>query len=351
MRRDSDKRTRGEPSVDRSLPAEEAAASADPSSRQSSKSDLLRAAQRLIELGSRSTEAGLTDATIRTYTADWLVFENWCAQAKVPPLPASPHSVALFITSQVELNRGLPTITRRLAAISLAHRAALLSTPTHAKEVKELMKRIRQGCTRPPARKKAALGPDIDAMMGTLDPLSARGVRNRALLLIGFAGGFRRSELVALNVEDLEFGEHGLGVNIIHPIDDRHSHGRRIFIPSDPRSENCPVRALSHWMAIAGVKEGPVFRRMRQNDKVAASRLTDRSVTLIVKECAAKAGLNSEDFSSHSLRRGFLTGAAKRGVRIQEVAHATGLRSWNVLGQYFEETDCLRDHPGAELLK
>jgi integrase len=206
-------------------------------------------------------------------------------------------------------------------------------------EVMNMMQRVRRGGSKRPARKKAALETDIQAMLGTVNSQSARGLRNRALLLLGFAIGFGRSDLVALDIEDLEFTERGLEVHFTRSRADQEPQLREIWIPHVPGSTNCPVRALRDWLTAVGNKNGPVFRRMHTNDKVGATRLSAHSVALIVKEHAGRAGLDPDLFSGHSLRRGFLTSAAKKGTSLQKLAQQSGHRSWEMLRQYFEKTD------------
>jgi integrase len=215
----------------------------------------------------------------------------------------------------------------------------------------KVMRGIRRDRRATPNRKKAALADDVKRLVDHVRPQTARGLRDRALLLFGFAGAFRRSELVAIDVADIERDSRGIHVLIRASKTDQEGKGRTVGIRRIEESDYCPVQALDDWLTVAGITQGPVFRRMRPNDHVGATRLTDRSVALILKEHAVRAGFDPDLYAGHSLRRGFLTSAANAGTSIWDMSQQSGHKSFQVLREYVEKTQKLDYHPGSELLK
>jgi integrase len=175
-----------------------------------------------------------------------------------------------------------------------------------------------------------------------------KGLRDRALLLLGFAGAFRRSELVALNVEDLQFCDGGLRVTIRKSKTDQEGLGATIGIVSG--STACPLDAMRAWIETARITEGPVFRPVNRKGKVSKHRLSARAVAELVKTYARRAGLNATKFSGHSLRAGFLTSAAARGASIFKMMDVSRHRSVETLRGYVRDAELFRDHAGDGLL-
>jgi site-specific recombinase XerD len=292
-------------------------------------------------------------STWRAYSSDWKVFQTWCTAVGVQALPATPHTVALFIAAQGKSGKAPSTLTRRLAAIRLVHRGAKVESPHDAIEVNTVLQGIRRAPKKKHTSKKksAARDKEIRLIVDAVRPQSTRGLRDRAVLLLGFAGAFRRSELVALDCENLEDVDGGLKVHIGRSKTDQEAKGRKIAILAVPGSEYCPVQAVKDWQTVAEIQEGPLFRRMRNNDKVGSTRLGAASVALIVKANAGRAGLDEKQFAGHSLRRGFLTSAADSGASIWKMAEQSGHKSLDVLREYVEEGQLFDNHAGAKLLK
>jgi integrase len=175
-----------------------------------------------------------------------------------------------------------------------------------------------------------------------------KGLRDRALLLLGFAGAFRRSELVALNVADLQFCDDGLRVTIRRSKTDQEGLGATIAIVRG--STACPVRAVRTWIEMAGILDGPLFRPVTRTGRVSSRRLSGRAVADLVKRYARRAGLNAADFSGHSLRSGFLTSAAARGASIFKMMDVSRHKSIDTLRGYVRDAEIFRDHAGNGLL-
>lgn len=290
-------------------------------------------------------------ATWRAYESDWKVFTAWCASAKQPALPAEPSTVALFLAAQAKLGRAPSTLDRRLAAIRLMHVGAKVAPPHDALEVAEVMRGIRRAWKRPVAQKAPALEQDVKKMSALVEADTLRGLRDRAVLLLGFAGALRRSEVVALDVEDLTEQQEGINIRIRTSKTDQEGVGETVAIPRVPNSPYCPVRALQAWLQTAAVTTGPVFRRMYRGDSVGAARLTAQSIALIVKDLAQKVGLDARRYAGHSLRSGFLTSAARRRASLFKMADQSRHRSLDVLREYVRNEERFEDHAGDGMLR
>ena len=216
--------------------------------------------------------ASKAENTLRGYQSDWRDFCAWCAGHGLCPLPALPETVAVYIAACAgHLKPG--SIQRRLNAIAEAHKAAGLEPPTHHAIVRNTMKGIRRTMGTAPAQKAAALTDDIRTMVeaagdGTI------GARDRALILLGFAGAFRRSELVGLDVADCAFGKDGLTVTLRRSKTDQDGAGRKIGIPYGSNPDTCPVRTIQAWIEHAGIGAGPLFRSINRHGRVQPGRLS-----------------------------------------------------------------------------
>jgi site-specific recombinase XerD len=300
--------------------------------------DLTRAAQL-----ARKEKAA---ATRRAYRSDFRIFEAWCRGRGVSALPATPETVAAFLTSDVEAGSRPSTLGRRVAAIRYGHKLAGQPVPTDDERVKATMRGIRRSLGTAPRKKAPATAERIIAMALVAGD-DVKGRRDRALLLIGFAGAFRRSELVALNVEDLEESELGFKITIRHSKTDQEGVGQTIAIVRG--SVTCPVAALKAWLEAAGISTGPVFRSVKKGG-VVAGRLPAQSVADIVKDYAERVGLDPTLFAGHSMRSGFLTSAAKRGASIFKMMDQSRHRSVETLRGYIRDAEIFKEHAGAGLL-
>lgn len=291
------------------------------------------------------------DSTWRAYGSDWRQFEAWCQTVALPSLPADPDTVAMFIASQASNGLSPSTLNRRLAAVRLVHLGAGHASPHNALKVVEVMRGIRRDWKKPPAKKAAALDDDIKRMVDSVAPETRRGIRDRALILFGFAGAFRRSELIGLNTWNLEEREEGMRVTIEQSKTDQEGQGQVIAVVRQMDSPYCPVRAVQDWLTVAEIEQGPVFRRMFRGDSVGHSRLSAQSVALLVKEYARKAGLDGQSYAGHSLRSGFLTSAARNQASIFKMATHSRHRSMDVLRSYVVDQELFEDNAGSTLLR
>ncbi|MCW5976839.1 MAG: site-specific integrase [Bryobacteraceae bacterium] len=283
------------------------------------------------------------ESTLRAYRTDWADFTRWCADQQLIALPALPETVAAYVASQAEAHR-VATIARRCAAISVVHKTAGLDSPVSNELVRTVLKGIRRTLGVAPAEKAPLLPSTLRDMAAAL-PASLIGARDRALLLLGFAGAFRRSEIVALDVEDLSFTTDGLTVLLRRSKTDQEGQGRKIGIPHLPHSDACPVRAVREWLTAAGITEGPVFRAVPRPPAgcpvTLGPRLSSRCVALVIKR-RLPAGTDSSQYAGHSLRSGFVTSAFRGGAGMKAVMRTTGHRSVAVLLRYDRETSLFK---------
>jgi site-specific recombinase XerD len=292
--------------------------------------------------------ASRADNTKRAYEADCRAFAAWCAERGVCALPAAPATVALYLASMADAGRKASTIARALAALSQAHKLAGHASPRDDQGVREVLSGIRR--TIGTAQKgKAPMMPEVIRTAAASGRDDLIGLRDRALLAVGFAGGFRRSALVALDVSDLAFGPDGCTATIRRDKTDQEGAGRRIGLPYGGNPVTCPVRALRAWLDAAGITAGPVFRAVDRHGNVSAERLSDRSVANVVKEAAERAGLDAATFSGHSLRAGLATAAAKAGKSNRSIKRTTGHKSDRILDGYVRDAELFADNAAAGL--
>jgi site-specific recombinase XerD len=286
-------------------------------------------------------------ATRRAYGSDYAIFRAWCAERQLEPLPAAPETVAGFLASEASRGTRASTIGRRVAAIRYAHKLEGLPAPTDDERVRATLRGIRRSVGTAPNKKTPATADRILAMAPIAGTRLA-DLRDRALLLLGFAGAFRRSELVALDVEDIQPTTEGLRVTVRRGKSDQEGQGAVIAIVRGHTA--CPVEALRVWLEAANITTGPVFRPISKGEHLQSTRLTDRSVANIVKAHAERVGLDPRVFSGHSLRAGFLTSAAKRGASIFKMMDVSRHRSVDTLRGYVRDAEIFKDHAGAGLL-
>jgi site-specific recombinase XerD len=283
--------------------------------------------------------------TIRAYRADWDHFEAWCQEHNQSSLPATADTVALYVTDLAATHKPA-TITRRISAISQAHQIAGMETPTGSAKVRLVMAGIRRMKGTAQTGKTPILVDDLRRMIAGL-PENLLGVRDRVLLLIGFCGAFRRSELVALDAADVAVTREGLIVTIRRSKTDQEGEGRKIGIPYASHLETCPVRCLQDWLEKSGITEGPLFRPIDRFGKMASIRLSAAAVADIVKKYAEAVGLDASHFAGHSLRSGLATSAAAAGASERSIMNQTGHRSVGMVRRYIREGSLFRENAAA----
>ena len=314
------------------------------------------------------------DATLRAYKSDWALFCVWCQENGYRPLPATPATAAAFLTLLAEagftpaaprsskLGKPLPrkapvplgraTIGRRLAAIVFAHRAAGLEPPTSQPDAARLEKAMR-GIRKAkkddlPRKKRPADGDVLRDMVRAINGEDLRAYRDRALLAIGMAGAFRRSELVAVRVGQVAEDSRGLLIRIASSKTDQEGKGHAVAIPDGRRLE--PVRHYRAWLEKAGISSGPIFRKLTPQGRLTDKAMSAQGVALVVKAAAVAAGYPPELFSGHSLRAGFLTEAGRQNANLFKMKEHSRHASLEMVAEYVRDHERFREHAGEGFL-
>jgi integrase len=307
-------------------------------------------AARLEDIGAKAAsyiEKSKAENTRRAYRADWQDFTAWCEKYRRSALPASPDTVAYYLADRSQKLK-TSTLQRRLATIAEAHRTAGHDLPTRHAQVKLVWAGIRREKGTAQAHMKPVLTKHIRLMVTHL-PKSLLGVRDRALILLGFAGALRRSELVGLDVTDLAIGDEGLVVVIRKSKTDQGGEGRKIGIPFGRYEETCPVRAVQAWLEQSGIGAGPVFRSVNKHGHVMEGRLSDKAVAEVVKRSLVAAGKSARRFAGHSLRAGLITQAAMAGVSERAIQDQSGHKSLTVMRRYIRDGSLFRENAAAKV--
>lgn len=298
--------------------------------------------EELLSEIARYEKKSMAKNTLRAYRCDWDDFRFWCRRRKLLALPARPDTVALYLSARARTHK-VASLSRRLTVIGKLHHAAGRENPVKDGRVERVWHGILREKTEAQARCAPILITHIRKMLANLSEGPA-GMRDRALILFGFAGAMRRSELVALNVGDLQLTDEGFVVNLRRSKTDQTGKGRKIGIPYGQHQETCPVRSMLRWLEVADIDHGPIFRKVNRHGMLEGTRLCDRSVAIIIKRGLKRAGLRSSTFSGHSLRAGLATAAAIAGVEERVIQDQTGHRSLKVLRTYIRDGSLFRNN-------
>jgi len=284
----------------------------------------------------------LSANTRRAYRSDLNHFQEWGGT-----IPATEEMIAAYLADHAgELS--VATLMRRLASIAKAHAAQGLKNPTRSILVQSTMRGIKRAHTTLQRQAKPLLVADLLTIMASLTD-SAKDMRDKALLLIGFAGGFRRSELVAIDHADIEWVQQGVIILIRRSKTDQEGTGRKIGIPY-ARGRYCPVISLKAWTEHVCIEDGPVFRPVDRHGRISKSRLSGEAVSLAIKDRVFAIGLEPDEYSGHSLRAGFATSAATAGVSSWKIRQQTGHASDAMLARYIRDGELFVDNAAGALL-
>jgi integrase len=299
----------------------------------------------LIDLARKDARAAKAEATMRAYEGAWKKWIAWCQEHRLPWLPSTPQVVALFLSARAERGTSIRTLFKYMAAIAREHRLRGLPDPVDDPHVREIWRGTRNRHGRPPEKKLAITTDHLRAMVlpmpGSVCPLTR--LRDRALLLVGFVGAFRRSELAAMQVGHLVPDDRGCLVNVPRSKTDQQGGGRNKHLSRGADPETCPVLALDAWMRAAGITTGPVFRPVDRWGRIADRALDPQTVARVVKRAAGAAGLPAQRMSGHSLRRGFLTTMADAGMGLPAMMRQSGHRDTKVAMGYIDEAALRRE--------
>lgn len=299
--------------------------------------------------------ASVAPETRRAYASRLKRFFAWCqAEGVSTAFPTSPEVLAAYVASLADNGAAPATVEQILAAIAAAHRAEGMPSPTETLLVKKTLKGYRrEHGAAPTSRKDAATLEVVRLLLDATRGDTTKDIRDAAIISMGFAGAFRRSELSALNIEDLKWtvrdGTEVLVINVRRSKTDQEAQGmlKAIFPGRDEATS--PTSLLKKWLSLVELQEGPLFRQILKNGQVTDERLSAQSIRLVVLRAASTAGL-SLDLSAHSLRIGFVTTAIRQGKTERSIMNQTGHRSVQTLRGYFRREDAIEDNAARELM-
>lgn len=305
----------------------------------------------LFDEASAFAAESLSKNTRRAYHGRWRSFCAWCVEHERAPLPCTPGTVISFIT-WLARDHKVATIAQHMSVIRFAHRLAEEPDPTNNNEVVAVWRGIRRTLGVAPDQVSALEIDQLRQMMRAIDRTTPKGARDAALILLGVAGALRRSELVALDFEDLDFVEQGVIVRVRRSKTDQEGAGEFVGVPRALSAEICPVRAIEHWFTINVPVDGaPLFVSVRKGGKLTGARLSDRSVANLIKQVALAAGLDPKKYSGHTLRATLATAASAAGAPVQDIKRHGRWRSSEVVFRYVRPAELFRENPAARMLQ
>ena len=284
--------------------------------------------------------------TLRAYKSDFRDFGAFCINHGLKSLPTEPKIIALYLTHLSKTSK-ISTLRRRLVSISMVHKIKGLYLDTkHPLIIENLLgiKRVKGSIQK---GKKPLLIKDLKAIVNVIHEQNIDEIvklRDIAIVLIGFAGGFRRSELISIDYEDLEFQEEGLKITIKKSKTDQFGEGMIKGLPYLQNNNYCPVNNLKKWLFISKIKSGPIFRRFSKGSKLSQKRLTDQTVVLLIKKYLKFAGIENANYSGHSLRSGFATVAADAGADERSIMTMTGHKTTQMVRRYIREANIFKNN-------
>ena len=285
--------------------------------------------------------------TVRAYKSDFNDFGLFCSQNGFKSLPSEPKIVSLYLTNLSTKNKKMSTLKRRLVSIGVIHKLKGYYLDTKHPSIIENIMGIKRRKGSYQKGKKPLLINSLKEIINVIDNKKISEIeqlRDRTILLIGFAGGFRRNEIVSLDHEDLDFVSEGLKINLKRSKTDQYGQGTLKGLPYFDNRQYCPVLSVKRWIEISNIKSGPLFRRFTKGSKLTENRLTDQTVAILIKKYLKLAGIENENYSGHSLRSGFATSAAESGVEERSIMAMTGHKSAEMVRRYIKEANLFKNN-------
>ena len=287
------------------------------------------------------------DNTIRAYKSDFNDFGLFCAQNGFKSLPSDPKIVSLYLTQLSTKNVKISTIKRRLVSVGVIHKLKGHYLDTKHPLIVENLMGIKRRKGSIQNGKKPLLINNLKKIINVIDEQKKEKIkiyRDRTIILIGFSGGFRRNEIVSLDFDDLDFVEEGLKINIKRSKTDQFGAGSTKGLPYFENSQYCPVVSIQKWIEISKINSGALFRRFTKGSNLSEKRLTDQTVALLIKEYLGLAGIDSTNYSGHSLRSGLATSAAEAGAEERTIMALTGHKSTEMVRRYIKNADLFKNN-------
>jgi site-specific recombinase XerD len=285
--------------------------------------------------------------TVRAYKSDFRDFELFCAKNGFKSLPTDPRVVSLYLTHMSTKDVKMSTLKRRLVSIGVIHKIKGHYLDTKHPSIIENIMGIKRRKGSIQKGKKPILINNLKQLINALDQYNnyeIKKLRDRSIILIGFAGGFRRNEIVSLDYEDLDFVSEGLKINIRKSKTDQFGEGLVKALPYFNNIQYCPILSLKKWIEVSNIKSGPLFRRFSKGSKLTENRLTDQTVALLIKQYLKLAGIDGKNYSGHSLRSGFATSAAESGAEERSIMAMTGHKSTEMVRRYIKEANLFKNN-------
>ena len=284
--------------------------------------------------------------TLRAYKSDFKDFGAFCAKHGFNSIPTEPKVVSLYLT-HLSTNSKISTLRRRLVSIGVVHKLKGHYLDTKHPIIIENLMGIKRKKGSIQTGKKPILINHLKQIINVIDEQKIEKIkklRNRTLILIGFGGGFRRTELISINYEDLDFVEEGVKITLRRSKTDQFGEGLVKGLPYFTNEKYCPVTSLKNWVNLSKIKTGPIFRRFAKSSILTGHRLTDQSVVLIIKDCLKLAGIENQNYSGHSLRSGFATVAAESGADERSIMAMTGHKTTQMVRRYIREANIFKNN-------
>jgi site-specific recombinase XerD len=285
--------------------------------------------------------------TIRAYKSDFSDFGLFCAKNGFKSLPSEPKIISLYLTHLSTKDIKMSTLRRRLVSIGVIHKLKGHYLDTKHPSIIENIMGIKRRKGSHQKGKKPLLINHLKQLINVIDKQKKeeiKKIRDRSIILIGFSGGFRRNEIVSLDFEDLDFVTEGLKINVKRSKTDQFGEGSIKALPYFDNSQYCPVISLKRWIDIAKINSGSLFRRFSKGLKLTENRLTDQTIALLIKEYLELAGIDSKNYSGHSLRSGFATSAAESGAEERSIMTMTGHKSTEMVRRYIKEANLFKNN-------
>jgi len=285
--------------------------------------------------------------TVRAYKSDFNDFNLFCLKNGLKSLPTDPKIVSLYLTHLSTKEAKMSTLKRRLVSIGVIHKLKGHYLDTKHPSIIENIMGIKRRKGSIQKGKKPLLINNLKLIINAIDQQKKedlKKIRDRSIILIGFSGGFRRNEIVSLDFDDLDFVEEGLKINLKRSKTDQFGEGTAKGLPYFDNPEYCPVISIQKWIEISRISSGSLFRRFTKGSKLSENRLTDQSVALIIKEYLELAGIDSKNYSGHSLRSGFATSAAESGAEERSIMAMTGHKSTEMVRRYIKEANLFKNN-------
>tara|TARA_A100001015_G_scaffold260490_1_gene305253 strand:- start:706 stop:1668 length:963 start_codon:yes stop_codon:yes gene_type:complete len=285
--------------------------------------------------------------TVRAYKSDFNDFGLFCAKNEFKSLPTQPKIVALYLTHLSTKEVKMSTIKRRLVSIGVIHKLKGLYLDTKHPTIVENLMGIKRRKGSFQKGKKPLLINNLKKIIKVIDEENyeeIKKIRDKTIILVGFSGGFRRNEIVSLDIDDLNFVNEGVRINLKRSKTDQFGEGSLKALPYFESSQYCPVKSLLKWIEISNIKSGPLFRRFIKGSKLSEKRLTDQTVALIVKEYLKLGGIDNRNYSGHSLRSGFATSAAESGAEERSIMAMTGHKTTGMVRRYIKEANLFKNN-------